>query len=109
MPKGGYRAGAGRPPYKAKAAKPLPKVPKDIVADARAAGMRPLEYMLAVLNDAAADETRRDRMAIAAAPYCHARMADKSWGKKDQRAEAAETAGEGTEWAGDLDFEGRAN
>jgi phage terminase small subunit len=111
MPKTGYRPGAGRPRTKPRGPTKtsLPKVPKDITAAAKAAGLRPLEYMLAVLNDAAADETRRDRMAIAAAPYCHARVADKSWGKKDQQAEAAETAGTDTEWAGDLDFEGRAN
>jgi phage terminase small subunit len=108
MPKTGYRPGAGRPPRKPRGPTKTP-FPKDVVADARAAGMRPLEYMLAVLNDAAADEVRRDRMAIAAAPYCHPRVADRSWGKKDQQAEAAETAGTDTEWAGDLDFEGRAN
>jgi hypothetical protein len=94
------------PPRKSKAAKP---VPKDIVADARAANMQPLEYMLTVMNDPAADEVRRDRMAMAAAPYCHPRVADKSWGKKDQQAEAAATAGAATEWASDLEFDGRAN
>jgi hypothetical protein len=30
-------------------------------------------------------------------------------GKKDLQAAAAETAGAGTSWAGDLEFEGRAN
>jgi hypothetical protein len=94
------------PPRKSKAPKP---VPKDIVADARAAKMKPLEYMLAVMNDPAADGLRRDRMAMAAAPYCHPRVADSTKGKKDQQAEAAKTAGVGTEWAGDLEFEGRAN
>lgn len=103
---GGYRAAAGRPPSKSKAAKP---VPKDIVADAQAAKMQPLEYMLAVMNDPAADELRRDRMAMAAAPYCHPRVADVAKGKKDRQAEAAVTAGAGTAWAGDLEFEGRAN
>lgn len=106
MPSGGYRAAAGMPRRKSKAAKP---VPKDIAADAKAARMEPLEYMLAVMNDPAADEVRRDRMAMAAAPYCHPRVADKSWGKKDAQAEAAATAGEGTAWEDDLKFEGRAN
>jgi phage terminase small subunit len=108
MPKTGYRPGAGRPPRKSKTPTPYP-VPNDIVADAQAARMEPLEYMLAVLNDPAADATRRDRMAIAAAPYCHPRIADIAKGKKDRQAEAAETAGAGTAWAGDLEFEGRAN
>lgn len=108
MPKTGYRPGAGRPPRKSKTPTPYP-VPKDIVADARAARMQPLEYMLLVMNDPAADATRRDRMAIAAAPFCHPRVADKSWGKKDAQAEAAATAGAGTAWENDLKFEGRAN
>jgi hypothetical protein len=71
--------------------------------------MQPLEYMLAVMNDPGADEVRRDRMAMAAAPYCHPRVADATRGKKDLQAEAAATAGEGTEWGDDLKFEGKAN
>ena len=39
-------------------------------------------------------------MAIAAAPYCHPRIADK--GKKAVEAETAGKAGDDTEWAGDL-------
>jgi hypothetical protein len=101
---GGYRVGAGRKPTK-----PKNSTPKDIVADAKAANMQPLEYMLLVMNDPAADEVRRDRMAMAAAPYCHPRVADKSYGKKDAQAEAAATAGAATEWASDLEFDGRAN
>jgi hypothetical protein len=44
-------------------------------------------------------------MAIAAAPYCHPRLTDAApMGKKDQRAEAAATAGgAGTEWSDDLE------
>jgi hypothetical protein len=64
--------------------------------------------MLTVMNDATADETRRDRMAIAAAPFCHPRISDAVKGKKDQQTEAAETAGVGTGWSQDLDFENRA-
>jgi hypothetical protein len=70
--------------------------------------MQPLEYMLTVMNDATADETRRDRMAIAAAPFCHPRISDAVKGKKDQQTEAAEMAGVGTGWSQDLDFENRA-
>ncbi len=58
MPRGGYRPGAGRP---AGSKKCDPAV-----------AQRPLEYMLSVLNDDAAEVARRDRMAIAAAPYIHA-------------------------------------
>jgi hypothetical protein len=69
----------------------------------------PLDYMLAVIRDPGAGVVRRDKMAIAAAPYCHPRVAYMVKGKKDMQADAAETAGTGTAWAGDLEFEGRAN
>jgi hypothetical protein len=45
--------------------------------------------MLAVMNDPSADEARRDKMAIAAAPFCHPRVADARYGKKDAAAERA--------------------
>jgi hypothetical protein len=48
-------------------------------------------------------------MAIAAAPYCHPKIADYQRGKKDQQTEAAETAGIGTPWAADIEMEVRAN
>ena len=60
----------------------------------------PLQHMLSVINDPEAPAARRDKMAIAAAPYCHPRVADK--GKKAVEAEAAGKAGDDTEWAGDL-------
>jgi hypothetical protein len=69
----------------------------------------PLECMLEVSNDPTADPARRDALAIAAARYCHPRMYDNRVGKKDGQAAAAMTAGAGTAWAGDLEFEGRAN
>lgn len=40
-----------------------------------AAGITPLEYMLAVLRDEKAPEERRDEMAKAAAPFIHPRLA----------------------------------
>lgn len=36
--------------------------------------LTPLEYMLKVMRDDTADEDRRDRMAIGAAPFMHARL-----------------------------------
>jgi hypothetical protein len=89
--------------------KPRKSIPKDIARDATAAKMLPLEYMLAVMNDPTADDTRRDRMAIAAASFCHPRMAETGIGKKARETEAASIAGAGTLWAGDLEFEGQAN
>jgi hypothetical protein len=66
---GGKRDGAGRK----KGA--LTKRTQDIAAQASANGVTPLEHMLKVLNDPAADEKRRDQMAIAAAAYVHPRLA----------------------------------
>jgi hypothetical protein len=41
---------------------------------AAATGAIPLDYMLAVMRDPAVDHKRRDAMAMAAAPYLHARL-----------------------------------
>jgi hypothetical protein len=41
---------------------------------ADATGILPLDYMLLVMRDLAADHKRRDAMAMADAPYLHARL-----------------------------------
>jgi hypothetical protein len=41
---------------------------------AAATGVLPLDYMLSVMRDSAADNKRRDAMAMAAAPYLHPRL-----------------------------------
>jgi hypothetical protein len=61
--------------------------------------MTPLDYMLAVVRDPTAAQTRRDRMAIAAAPYCHPRTTEAPLGKKDQAQLDAVTSAKGTEWS----------
>jgi phage terminase small subunit len=81
MTRGGYRPGAGRP----KGARTRSRLPDDILRDAANAGMSPLEYMLAEMRDPKADQARRDRMAIVAAPFCHARADAEPEGKKAQR------------------------
>ena len=43
-------------------------------AAAAATGVLPLDYMLSVMRDSAADSKRRDAMAIAAAPYLHSKL-----------------------------------
>ncbi len=98
MPRGGYRPGAGRPKGARSAPKETRLPPPDVARAARNAAMTPLDYMLAVMRDAGADDARRDRMAIAAAPYCHARAADTAPGKTARAAQAAQTAGRGTDW-----------
>jgi hypothetical protein len=57
--------------------------------------LSPLAYMLGVIRDETADPARRDRMAIAAAPYFHHRVADERIRKKDEAAKAALKAAEG--------------
>jgi hypothetical protein len=92
MASGGFRAGAGRPKgAKSPKAKPI-KVAPDIKKAARESGMTPLDYMLTVMNDGEAEAERRDRMAIAAAPFVHARPSEAAGGKKEQAQEAAERA-----------------
>lgn len=64
--------------------------------------MSPLEYMLKVMNDTSADDARRDKMAVAAASYVHAKPGDSPKGKKEEAQEASRTAGAGTSWGDDL-------
>lgn len=45
-------------------------------------GMSPLDYLLGVMRDDAADERRRDYAANAAAPYVHAKLASVEVGNK---------------------------
>lgn len=69
MARGGKREGAGRK----KGA--LTKRTQEILAAAAVEGETPLEYMLRVMRDKAADERRRDSMAVAAAAFMHPRLA----------------------------------
>jgi hypothetical protein len=81
-----------------------------VEADIQPGKMLPLDYLLMVINDPKADSDRKDRLAIAAAPYCHPRLIEpKRAGKKDQQAKAAVLAGVGTPWSKDLEFDIHAN
>ena len=80
------------------------RLPKGVHTEARQAGLTPLNYMLVVINDPAAAPSRRDRMAIAAAPYVHACAVNPKKGEKARQTEAAGQAGADTEWADDLNF-----
>lgn len=91
MARGGYRPGAGRPKgSKSKAAtgatSPVDEEPID------AAVQEPLDYMLQVMRDPQADQLRRDRMAIAAAPFMHARKAEAGTKKADEQGAAKRAA-----------------
>lgn len=114
MPRGGWRPGAGRKPRKldesgvilsekktekpekqakrTRKAEKLP-IPQDIAIAAERENKTPLQYMLDVMNDPAAEKERRDRMAMAAAPFIHSKAG--AAGKKDERQEAATKAAAG--------------
>jgi len=63
-------------------------------------GMTPLDYMLRVMNDPKEPKDRRDRLAIAAAPFVHPRKGEAGTGKKDEQSERAKSAGQGKFKAG---------
>src|SRR6266550_5538094 len=100
MARGGYRPGAGRPKG-ARSVKAAPKLRsvRKTAGPPRMAALKgrksPRNYMLDVMNDDTANESRRDRMAIAAAPFMHSRKADDRLGKKDAQQAAADEAGSG--------------
>lgn len=88
MARGGYRPGAGRPKGSSKetAKADAPTIKRE----AKKAGLSPLDYMLQVMNDAEADDARRDRMAIAAAPFVHVKPAEVQGGVKAERQKRGE-------------------
>lgn len=68
MARGGTRPGAGRK-------KGVPnRWTREMLEQASAEGELPVAYMLRVMRDGRASPKRRDEMAKAAAPYCHARL-----------------------------------
>lgn len=98
MARGGYRPGAGRKKGTTKATtkkeRTIPSIPQDIVEEAEAENLDPLAYMLKVMNDPYVDDARRDRMAVSAAPFCHARKGE-GLGKKEEKDAKAKSAGQG--------------
>ena len=73
---GGARPGAGRPRGNLnRKTLALKAAIEKTTEELRNSGGLPLEYMLSVMRNPAVDEKRRDAMAIAAAPYLHARLA----------------------------------
>lgn len=73
LPKGGSRVGAGRKRGR-KPGSGNRKKSAVIVAACHKSGKTPLWYMLKVMNDPEAEQVRRDQMAVAAAPYVHAKL-----------------------------------
>jgi hypothetical protein len=66
---GGARLGAGRK------AGSLTRATEAKLAEVTASGVTPLDYMLGIMRDEAADRAARADMAKAAAPYVHAKLA----------------------------------
>src|SRR5262245_33243543 len=100
MASGGYRPGAGRRPAAGRRASRITKPVAALTEPRDAPGMTALHYRLPTMRDPEPDPFRRDRMAIAAAPYLHPKAEEK--GKKEAAKTAAETAGLGTNWGDDL-------
>ena len=69
--RGGARPGAGRPK-----SKPVFELPEQ--RERYAAADTPLKFLLATMRDPLADVKRRDKAAIAAAPYVHQKAASKA-------------------------------
>lgn len=69
MAHGGARPGAGRKPGGTN------KISKEAYERARDSGELPLDYLLRVMRDEAAEEARRIDCAKAAAPYIHPKRA----------------------------------
>lgn len=55
--------------------------------------LTPLDYMLNVINNEKADAERRDKLAIAAAPFFHSKIGEK--GKKQEKEDRAKKVGAG--------------
>lgn len=94
MPKGGFKHGGGRPRGSVNSL----KGDDPVRLEAKRRGMTPLEYMLDVMGDPDVDPIRRDRMAVAAAPFVHAKADVKEMTKKQEAEAAAQTIDRGTKW-----------
>lgn len=99
---GGPRAGAGGPRANAGGARPgagRPKSPPELIApkafDGKTRFASPLEFLLAVMNDASADAKIRVDAAKALLPFKHQRQGE---ARQDQLALALESSGD--KWAG---------
>jgi hypothetical protein len=114
MARGGYRPGSGPKKgtkYRPRAAKPdtIKKtasaskkkrdIPPDVANGAEKENKTPLEFMLDAMNDTSKPDDFRARMAVAAAPFMHARKGE-GVGKKDEKDQAAKKAASGKFAAG---------
>lgn len=68
-------------------------IPKTYIDEAYDANMTPLDFMLKVMRDPDADPQRRDRMAMAAAPFIHLKAAEAKLGKREEAKRKAAEVG----------------
>lgn len=106
MPRGGKRDGAGRKKRtnlkNLVEISPAIAIVKGLSKQDTTTEQLPLDYMLAVMRDRTAEWKRRDDMAKAAAPFCHAKVSERPAGKKAREEEAAKLAGLDDDWGDDL-------
>jgi phage terminase small subunit len=77
----------------AKTAEARSEVDQDASAETAPVNTEPLEYMLKVMNDPKADPARRDRMAVAAAPFLHPKRGENT--KREDADTRADLAASG--------------
>ena len=70
-------------------------IPKAYIEEAYDANMSPLDFMLKVMRDPNADPLRRDRMAMASAPFIHLKAAEAKIGKREEAKRKAAEVGAG--------------
>ena len=92
MPRGGARVGAGRRAGTGKAKDAAPAQAGESVSFGPT-DETPLDYMLRLMRDPNVEESRRDRLAVAAAPYVHAKVGEA--GKKEKDKDRAVDAASG--------------
>ncbi|WP_207479554.1 hypothetical protein [Arenibaculum pallidiluteum] len=106
MARGGFRPGAGRPKGAKKATPAVKKAEAVLDQAAAAAPEAPapkrrfataLDFAMAAINGELPDieSADRTRLAIAAMPYQHPKLAEQAPGKKAEKEKAAEQAGKG--------------
>ena len=91
MPRGGVRAGAGRPKGTGRSQKhELGKTAAALGHGAAHPGLTPREYLTRMMSDPAVDPAVRIRCAALLLPYTEARLADRERGQTELAQQAAE-------------------
>lgn len=95
MARGGYRPGAGRPKGATGTSKEVRKAEQKLAAGGGRGFATALEFAMSVINDPKADMSDKIRLAVAAMPFQHAKLAEKAQGKRADQADKAKKAASG--------------